>query len=175
MLCCIYLYLKSRNQRVSVNNIESTFEEIISGVPRGSIVGTILFNIFFNDFFYFVLVASAHNFVYDNTLSSFTKTIENLISILESENDIAINWFKDNPMIVNPGQIKTIIFNKREVNHTKQIINIHPEEIKAVSKVKLLGAEIDDKLNFNHYISNICKFTSKQLNALIRLKYLLTL
>ena len=68
MICYIYSYLKSRKQCVSVNNIKSTFEEIISGVPQGSIVGPILFNIFFNDFFYFILVASAHNFVDDNTL-----------------------------------------------------------------------------------------------------------
>ena len=80
MVCYIYSYLKSRKQCVSVNNINSTFEEILSGVPEGSIVGPILSNIFFNDFFYFTLVASAHNFADDNTLSSFAKKIENQYS-----------------------------------------------------------------------------------------------
>ena len=75
MICYIYSYLKNRKQCVSVNIINSTFEEITSGVPRGSIVGPILFNTFFKDFFYFTLVASAHNFADDNTLSSFAKTI----------------------------------------------------------------------------------------------------
>ena len=51
MICYIYSYLKTGKQCVSVNNINSTFEEIISGVPRGSVVGLILFNIFSNDFF----------------------------------------------------------------------------------------------------------------------------
>ena len=157
MICYIYSYLKSRKQCVSVNNIKSTFEEIISGVPQGSIVGPILFNIFFNDFFYFILVASAHNFADDNTLSSFAKTIENLISILESESEIAINWFKNNHMIVNPGKFQAIIFDKHKGNHTNRTINISQKEIKAVAEVKLLGIEIDDKLNFNHHISNICK------------------
>ena len=173
MICYIYSYLKSRKQCVSVNNIKSTFEEIISGVPQGSIVGPILFNIFFNDFFYFILVASAHNFADDNTLSSFAKTIENLISILESESEIAINWFKNNHMIVNPGKFQAIIFDKHKGNHTNRTINISQKEIKAVAKVKLLGIETDDKLNFNHHINNICKSASNQLNALIRLKHLL--
>ena len=73
-------------------------------------------SLFFNDFFYFTLVALAHNFGDDNTLSSFAKIIENLISILESESEIAINWFKDNHMIVNPGKFKAIIFDKRKGN-----------------------------------------------------------
>ena len=86
------------------------------------------------------------------------QVLENLISILESESEIAINWFKDNHMIVN---------------HTNQIISIDQKEIKAVSKVKLLGIEIDNKLTFNHHINNICKSASNQLSALIRLKHLL--
>ena len=135
MICCIYSYLKSRKQCVSVNNIKSTFEEIISGVPQDSVVGPILFKIFFNDFFYFILVASAHNFADDNTLASFTKTIENLISILESESEIAINWFKNNHMIVNPGKFQAIIVDKHKGNHTKRVITISQKEIKAVAKV----------------------------------------
>ena len=118
------------------------------------------------------MVASAHSFADDNTLSSFAKTIENLISILESESEIAINWFKDNHMTVNPGKFQAIIIGKHKENDTNQIINIVQKEIKAVSKVKPLGIEIDDKLNFNHHINNIGKSASNQLNALITLKHL---
>ena len=117
------------------------------------------------------MVASSHNFADDNTFSSFAKTIGNLISILESESEIAVNWFEDNHLIFNPGKFQAIIIDKHKGNHTNQIINIYQEEIKAVSKVKLLGIEIDDKLHFNHHINNTCKSASNQLNALIRLKH----
>ena len=71
MICYFYSYLKSKKLCASVNNVECTFEEIISGVPQGSIVSPILFDIIFNEFFYFILVTSARNFADDNTLSSF--------------------------------------------------------------------------------------------------------
>ena len=49
-LCYIYSYLKDRKQCVQINNKQSEFDTIISGVPQGSIFGPILFNIFFKDF-----------------------------------------------------------------------------------------------------------------------------
>ena len=76
-------------------------------------------------------------------------------------------------MIVNPGKLQAIIFDKHKENHTNRIININQKEIKAVVKVKLLGREIDEKLNFSNHIYNICRSTLNQLNALIRLKHVL--
>ena len=52
-LCYIYSYLKDRQQCVQINNKQSEFDTIISGVPQGSIFGPILFNTFFNNFFFF--------------------------------------------------------------------------------------------------------------------------
>lgn len=41
---------------------------------------------------------------------------------------------------------------------------IDQQNIKAVSSVKLLRVEVDSKLNFNLYISNICKSATNQLS-----------
>ena len=73
----IYLYLKSRKQYVKVNNTFRDYNEIISGVPQGSILGPILFNFSINDLFFFIEIASMHNFADDNTLSTWGQTISN--------------------------------------------------------------------------------------------------
>ena len=111
-LCYIYSYLKDRKQCVQINNEQSEFDTIISGVPQGSIFGPILYNIFFNDFFFFIPKASVHNFADDNTLASFASTLKDLLPILESECEAAINWLHNNKMIVNPDKFQIILLVK---------------------------------------------------------------
>ena len=74
-LCYIYSYLLNRKQCVRISNINSNFLNVISGVPQGSIVGPILFHCFFNDFFYVIEIANAHNFPDDNTLTALANSI----------------------------------------------------------------------------------------------------
>ena len=173
LLCYIYSYLLNRKQCVRINNINSDFLNVVSGVPQESIVGPILFNCFFSDFFYLIETANAHNFTDDNTLSAFANNIKNLIHLLESECSVAIKWFKDNKMIVNPGKFQAIILDKKKNNHTQEIIKIGKNDVKVKSSVKFLGVQIDSELNFNLHIANICRSAANQLNALIRLKHFL--
>ena len=56
----IYSYLTNRRQCVRINNTDSHLETIISGVPQGSILGPILFNLSINDIFFFVVLASLY-------------------------------------------------------------------------------------------------------------------
>ena len=65
-----------------INNIYSGFEEIISEVSQGSIIGPILLSAFLNDFFYGIENAYVYNFADDNTLYCFAKTVKDLINVL---------------------------------------------------------------------------------------------
>ena len=78
-------------------------------------------------------------------------------------------------MIVNPGKFQAIIIDKKKKCHTNETLKIGNKIIEASFSVKLLGVQIDNQLNFNLHISNICRFAANQLNALIRLKRFLDL
>ena len=166
----IYSYLKDRKQCVKINNTYSDYNEIISGVPQGFILGPVFFNLSINDLFFFIEKASMHNFADDNTLSAWGETVSKLIDTLESESNIAIDWFTKNEMIINPDKFQAIILDKKKSNLTNIPLTVDNQTIKSVPSVELLGIHLDDKLNFNLHISNICRSAANQLNALIRLK-----
>ena len=167
-------YLSSCKQCVCINNILSEFNEVISGVSQGHIVGPILFNCFFNNFYHFIKNANVHNFRDDNTLTTFAQHVRTLISILESESNIAIDWCETNKMIVNPGKFHSIIIDKKKQDRTKETFEIGDKFIEASPSVKLIGVQIDDKLNFNLHITNIYRSAANQLNFLINLKRFLS-
>ena len=156
-LMCILSYLSNRKQCVRINDTYSEFENIITGVPQGSILGPLLFSISINDLFFFILIASVHNFADDNTLSAFAENASKLINILQSESEVITDWFKKNQMIVNPDKFQVIIIDKKKGDHTNENVVIDNKQIKILPSVELLVIQLDDKLNFSPHISNICK------------------
>ena len=150
--------------------IYSGFEEIISGVPQGSIVGPILFNAFLNDFFYDIENTSVYNFAEDNTLSCFAKTVKDLINVLKEESEVVINWFSSNEMIVNNDKFKSIILSKNKSDDIPTGFFIGSCIVSIEKPVKLLAMHLYNRLNFNLHINTNCKSASSQLNALLQLK-----
>ena len=111
------------SQCVRINNVHNSFQNVISGVPQGFIVGPTLFKRFFNDCSYFIDKASANNFTDDNSPSAFQSNNKNLKLILESESKTAISWFQSKKIIANPRKFKGIIVDKQK--ETKSYCRIH--------------------------------------------------
>ena len=106
-------YLSNRKQQIKVNGILSSWADIQKGVPQGSILGPLLFNVFINDIFYFVKKSSLYNYADDNTLLFSNPDHGSLISTLESESQLLIDWFKVNKMQANPDKFQVIAVGKK--------------------------------------------------------------
>ena len=155
-------YLSCRKHRTKVNDSYSSWSSIKSGVPQGSILGPLLFNIYLNDIFYFVSKCDITNYADDTTPYSTDKTMDALLHSLETDTNTLIKWFDDNYFQINANKCHLLISR-----HSKDIcINVQDEIIECSNSVKLLGITIDNKLNFDEHLNKLCKKTSQKIHAL---------
>ena len=163
-------YLSERKHRTKINNSLSDWADITSGVPQGSILGPLLFNIYINDIFYFVKNSNLANYADDNTPYTVENTIDSLLQCLGEDSSVLMKWFKDNFLKLNPDKCKLLISNcKEDIS-----LILDNEVIECSESVKLLGVSIDNRLNFNEHVSNLCNKVSIKLHALARISKLMS-
>ena len=93
-------YLCDRLQRVKVHNCRGEWAVIRNGIPQGSILGPLLFNVLVNDMFHFMEKCDLYNYGDDNSLSVASYHMHDVLSYLSRDCKNAVKWFRDNGMQV---------------------------------------------------------------------------
>ena len=161
-------YLSNRYQRTKVGSSFSEWLEIVLGVPQGSILGPLLFNIFINDLLNIVEKTCICNFAADdNTIYSCGTTVVNVMTNLQHDLAKVLSWFSSNQLVANPGKFQMMFLGCKNTDLTKHVESI---VIRSSDSVKLLGITFDNKLSFANHIINLCKRASYSVRFLYRIR-----
>ena len=110
------------------------------------------------------------NFADDNTPYSVEDDIMTLLKNLESDTYTVLNWFRFNEMKPNQGKCHLVI---ADIDHThydsKSFIYLEDAFLESEDLAKLLGVQVDRRLDFEEHVKFLLKKANQKLYALIRI------
>ena len=145
-------YLSSRWQRTETNKCFSSWTELAQGVPQGSVLRPLLFNFYLNDLFHPAESTEVCNFADVTTFFDCDKDLKTLISSLEHDSHLAIEWFESNCVKLNQDKCHLLVSGCKQENIWARIGEV---KIWESSKQKLLRVVIDRDLSFNECVSSV--------------------
>jgi hypothetical protein len=166
MLSWFQSYLVGRKQQVKINNIISNSIEVTSGVPQGSHLSPILFNIFINDihniFTHSKFLLFADDLKLYSTINSIDDCKKLQMDLLNFE-----KWCLTNSLNINISKCSQITFTKRKnpITFNYSIMN---NKLIIKSHIKDLGITLSNDLTFNEHITLICNKATRMFGFVKR-------
>ena len=158
MLNLLYDYLSNRKQKVKINKTLICWKNIKYGVPNGSIIGPLLFNIHLCDLFYFLEELDIASYADDTTIYTVKENKESVINTLETSPLPLFTWF-NNIMKANSHKSHLILSCSEP-----SAALIDGSSIESNTKEILLGIPIDRDLKVDEHVNNLCKKACQKLN-----------
>ena len=99
----------------------------------------------------------------DNTPYTYSSKIEHVLTNLQGASEKLFSWFSANHLVANAGKCHLLTSSNLPVD-----IRITNTKISNVERVKLLGVNIEGRLNFDYHVNTLLKKANKKYHALAR-------
>ena len=164
-------YLQNRLQYVSIGNVFSNKQNVLAGVPQGSLFGPRAYKIYSNN-----LPDSTSNdlemFADDSTGYCVSDSLYELCMVLQNTILELEKWAKINSLNIHPVKTELMILSKKPVFGPFPLICVGNKPVNFVMKSKCLGIYIDRNLTWNDHINMLCKRFDAKVKMLKRMKAL---
>lgn len=154
-------YLTGRAQCVKLMNQQSEVKSIQMGVPQGSVLGPVLFSMYINDIYYYLLPEKCVLYADDTSLISQGKSYDETKHNTEMLEFKASQWFLHNKLLLNEEKTNKITITSNPVSSRGESVN-------------LLGITIDDNLRWSHHINILSRKLSTSIFQLRKLSTILS-
>ena len=167
-------YLFYRSQVVNVGNYSSRQEPSYCGVPQGSILGPLLFTLFYSDFVDHVSNSKIKIYADDTVIYVADKDVIKIEQFLNEDLRNISDYYRKNKLIINlnKGKTEVMLFGsaQRLKTHGKLLQVVYQgHTINFVTEYKYLGTGIDSHLILNDNFGKAYKKTSSCLRLLHQL------
>ena len=163
----IACFLNNRKFRVNHNGGESSTRHIQAGVPQGSVLAPILYNIYTSDI---PTSAQVNLALYadDTAIYTSNRNLRYARLTLQRYLNTLTKWFKDWNINTNQAKTKAIIFTRRRPTNPPRL-QMHGRILPYVRAVKYLGVTLDTKLLFNEHIDDLASRGNRAIKMLMPL------
>ena len=170
-------YLSNRSQQVVTDKGESTWIDLLNGVPQGSILGPLLFTILVSDIARNISFCKYHLYADDTQIylsgkvCDIIKLIKNINQDLNSISKFSVN----NCLKLNEGKSVFIIIGSKQnlvkINNLNlPVISINNKPIERETTVKNLGILFDENLSWDAEINKCISSGYGKLKQAYRFK-----
>ena len=156
----IFSYLNGRRQKVTTNLGESSWTEVLNGVPQGSVLGPLLFTVLVSDLGDAIKRGRYHMYADDTQLyySCKPENANSTIKEINSDLDRISTFSKNNCLRLNAGKSKFIVIGSR--HNLKKLKDIQLDPIKIDNNIiereyeaKNLGVTVDEELTWIRHVN----------------------
>ena len=172
-------YLSDRKQYIQVDDKKSSICRTYFGVPQGSILGPVLFNLYVNDLQDQITGCSkVLKYADDTTLyvSRKPKSIdEKCVGLNQSLADVK-KWSEENNLSVNALKTKFITFSTSQLSKRHDLeqraynVEFAGKKLERVDNTRLLGIQLDSHLKWNQHVKQLLASVYGKLTVLKKLK-----
>uniref|UniRef100_A0A7M4E698 Reverse transcriptase domain-containing protein n=1 Tax=Crocodylus porosus TaxID=8502 RepID=A0A7M4E698_CROPO len=163
MICWLGNWLCGRTQRIVIDGSQSSWCPVTSGIPQGSVLGPILFNIFINDVDTGVRSGLA-KFTNDTKLWGKVSAPEDR-RVIQADLDKLSKWADENLMVFNTEKCKFLHLGKKSLQHP---YSLGSATLSSTTEERDLGVMVDHKMNMSLQCDAAASKTTKTLPCIHR-------